>query len=102
MKSLKGRLDVEYSNLTEHKFQMEGTVQDLSSIGRTLYQVDLTATHPASRLDLGARGTVSIRPAEYQARGDATYKRSFLGLQNGHILAKVDANAKLFNLEVSR
>lgn len=91
---------MEYSNLTEKKLVVEGKAQDLSVFGHTLYQVDVKAVHPATRLDLGARGAVSVRPAEYQIRGDARYKRSFLGLQNGHLLARIDGNLKEVDFQV--
>lgn len=101
-KSLLTRLDVEYSDQPHRKLIVENRIQDLSNSSTTKYRMDVLAQHPATKLDLLAFGEIFGGHGIYQLSADAKYKRSFLNLQHGELLAMLNSNQKAIDFQVGK
>lgn len=92
----------EYCSDPEHLLEVVARVRDLSElVGYRNYTFSVQAAHKATELDLLARGSVAARPGLYETNNEATYRRSYLPVQEGFLIGKVDVLAKEVHFWVS-
>lgn len=89
----------EYCKDPDHRLQINALLRDVSDVvGYQNFTYGVTAVHKATELDLMARGSMSARSGLYAANNEAVYKRSFLPVQEGFLIGKLDVIGKEVHL----
>lgn len=85
----------EYCTEPEHALQLNAIVRDLSAtVGHQNITFGVTAVHAATELDLAASGSLAARPGLYELHNEAMYKRSYLPVQEGFLVGKLDVRKR--------
>lgn len=90
----------DYSDDPDHKLQLSGAIEDTSSDVYSNYTYKLLGSHPATNLDLNARGGISWKDRWYFTLHQMDYKRTYLPLQSREALGRLDVNNKEIELKV--
>lgn len=92
----------EYCNDPDQLLEIQARVRDLSELmGHRNYTFSVQAAHKATELDLSAKGSIAARPGLYETNNDASYQRSYLPVQEGFLIGKLDVLAKEVHFWVS-
>lgn len=85
----------EYCVEPEHALQLNAVVRDWSAIvGHQNITFGVTAVHAATELDLSASGSIAARTGLYEMQNEAVYKRSYLPVQEGFLVGKLDVRKR--------
>lgn len=92
---LRAKFEADYCDDPDHFVNFEALAQDLSNeVGYRNYSVKVVGLHIASEVILNANGSVGARPGLYEAKSLGEYKRGYLPLQEGSLVAALNLRTK--------
>lgn len=99
---LRAKFEADYCDDPDHFVNFEALAQDLTSeVGYRNYSVKVVGLHIASEVILNANGSVGARPGLYEAQSLGEYKRGYLPLQDGSLVAALNLRTKEIRYLVS-
>ncbi|KAF6216312.1 hypothetical protein GE061_000653 [Apolygus lucorum] len=90
---------LEYSMDSHKKLSINGSVINKSIDPNVLYEFEVLAIHPASRLRITEFGYLQIKNQIFEIDSNVTYKRSYFPLMFSYTNFKIDIKEKFFEIE---